>query len=175
VSDVFGDLREWGGALAVLERLREEGRLDDHQDGLARLIRFQNWQLQKAALECALEVSESRDLLIADTLNALASRETSLELRILAAEALGHLLSCYGSEESSPFDVHRAYETLAYMAGQCHPPVLAEALQEAVMRCRPALSGRAVPAYRPPGGSTGGQDGVDLGPQGEASAPGGSI
>jgi hypothetical protein len=137
VSDIFGDLREWGVALTTLEQLRDEGRLDEHQQGLARLIRFQNWQLQGAALECALEIGESCDLLIADTLNALVCRETPLELRIKAAHAVGHLLSCYNSEDCSPFDVHRACETLAHVAERHHPPILAEALQEALERAQP--------------------------------------
>lgn len=143
MSDVFGDLQEWGAALATLERLREEGRLDEHQQGLARLVRFQrNWRLREAALECALEIESASDLLIADALNTLVCRDTPLALRVTAAQATGHLLSCYSPDGRSPFDAERAYETMEQVARQQQPPILADALQDALERCRPAMMDR---------------------------------
>ena len=37
-TDVFGDLREWKRVLEHLEHLKNGGQLDDHQEGLARLL-----------------------------------------------------------------------------------------------------------------------------------------
>jgi hypothetical protein len=140
MSDVFGDLREWGDVLTTLQQLTDQGRLDDHQHGLARLVRFRdNWRLQEAALECALKVECSCDLLLADTLNALVCRDTPLMLRITAARATGHLLACYSDDGQSPFDVYRAYQTLEQVAAQPQPPILADALREALDKAGPAM------------------------------------
>jgi hypothetical protein len=145
VSDVFGDLQEWGEVLTALDRLTEEGRLDEHQHELARLVRYRdNWRLQEAALHCALKVGCSCDLLLADTLNALVSRETPLTLRVTAAQATGHLLSCYDYNDRSPFDVQRAFQTLEQVAAQHQPPILADALREALDKARPAIERRGL-------------------------------
>jgi len=138
VADVFGDLREWARVLATLDDLRVEGELGDHQQGLARLVRYPgNWRLQEAALTCALEIDCSCDHLIADTVNALVCRDTPLRSRVMAAHAAGHLLSCYPGDDQSHFDPKRAYETLEHLAAQPQPPILADALAQALRRARP--------------------------------------
>jgi hypothetical protein len=142
MSDVFGDLQDWRGVLSTLDHLRAAGRLDGHQDGLARLVRYrENPRLQLAALECALEIGASSDLLVADTLNAVACRESSLALRAAAARATGHLLSHYAPSGFSQFDLQRAFQTLQHVAAREQPPPLAQALQEAVDQAKPHIVG----------------------------------
>ena len=142
MSDVFGDLRDWRGVLSTLDHLRAYGHLDRHQDGLARLVRCrENPRLQMAALECSLLIGASSDLLVADTLNTLACRESALELRVTAARATGHLLSCYAANGSSRFDLRRAYQTLLHVAAREQPPPLADALQEALKQAKPRIVG----------------------------------
>ena len=41
---IFGNLMDWGYALDTLHLLRDSGSLDDHQDELIRLLRYdKNW------------------------------------------------------------------------------------------------------------------------------------
>jgi hypothetical protein len=142
VSDVFGDLQNWRGVLSTLDDLSADGRLDGHQDGLARLVRCrENPRLQMAAVESALQIGTSFDLLVADTLNAVACRESSLALRVAAARATGHLLSHYAPSGFSQFDLQRAFQTLQHMAAREQPPPLAQALQEALDQARPHIVG----------------------------------
>ena len=143
MSDVFGDLRDWRAALSTLGLLSAQGRLDGHQPALARLVRCrENPRLQLAALECALQIGSASDLLVADTLNILVSRETPLTIRVTAARAAGHLLSRYAPSRSSPFDPRRAYQTLGHVAAREQPPPLADALQAALDQAKPHISER---------------------------------
>ena len=142
MSDVFGDLRDWRGVLSTLDHLRADGQLDRHQDGLARLVRCcENPRLQLAAVESALQIGASSDLLVADTLNAVACRESSLALRVAAARATGHLLSHYAPSGFSQFDLQRAFQTLQHVAAREQPPPLAQALQEALNQAKPHIVG----------------------------------
>ena len=142
MSDVFGDLRDWRAVLSTLDALSAEGRLDGNQQALARLVRCRkNPRLQLAALECALKISTASDLLVADALNILVCRETSLAIRVAAARAAGHLLSCYAPPNFSRFDLRRAYQTLGHVAAREHPPPLADALQEALDQAKPHIVG----------------------------------
>lgn len=130
-KDDFGNLSDWGDVLQKLDRLRRSGELEGHQAGLARLIRYRNnWRLRQAALASCREISKASDVLIADVLNTLADEQTPLELRVLAANALGHLLPRYAAEAGALFDVERAVENVGQVAARVQPPVLADAIRE---------------------------------------------
>ena len=130
-KDDFGNLTDWGDVLQKLDRLRRSGELEGHQAGLARLIRYRNnWRLRQAALASCREISKASDVLIADVLNTLADEQTPLELRVLAASALGHLLPRYAPEAGALFDVERAVENVGQVAARVQPPVLADTIQE---------------------------------------------
>lgn len=132
-TDVFGDLQEWGQVLVTLDKIKTSRTLDDHQHGLARLVRYKgNWRLQGAALRCAAEVSCPSDILIADTLNTMVSGETPLPLRILAADALGSLVPKYTADGNSEFDIERVRETMQAVADRPQAPIFAQALEQAL-------------------------------------------
>lgn len=40
-QDIFGDLREWGVVLERLNDLKQSQKLDDYQEGLTRILRYQ--------------------------------------------------------------------------------------------------------------------------------------
>lgn len=130
--DIFGDLQEWDRVLRQLEELREVGSLDEHQHGLARLIRQRdNWRLREAALESALEVQVASDVLVADTLNSLVDTQTPLRLRIKAAQALGHL-GPRVPDNGSIYDMGRVRETMEQLIARPQPPILTEAVVQAL-------------------------------------------
>jgi len=142
-QDEFGNLSEWGDVLERLEQLKRSGELDGHQTGLARLIRYHgNWRLREAALKSCLEISCASDVLIADTLNTLADEQTPLRLRVLAADSLAHLVPRYAPENGSPFDVERVTEVMAQVAARVQPPVLADAVQQALAAVEGQGTGR---------------------------------
>ncbi len=141
MADVFGDLEDRAAVLATLDRLREDSQLYDHQLGLSRLVRYrEDRNLQEAALQSALEIRIASELLVAEALNALVSKETPLSLRIAAARAAGHLLARYKPNLRSRMDPQRAYETLEHVAAQRQPPSLADSLREALEAARPAMT-----------------------------------
>lgn len=130
-NDVFGDLQEWGDVLEMLAEIRAANDLDQHQTGLSRLIRCKdNWRLREEALIAAADVQTPRSPLVAATLKLLADDEEALENRILAARALGSMLS-----SSQPhLNEDMVQDALARMKGLMSnggPPVLHAALRGA--------------------------------------------
>lgn len=52
---IFGNLIDWGSTLDTLHLLRDSATLDDHQEELIRLLRYdKNWRLREAAVEAAV-------------------------------------------------------------------------------------------------------------------------
>jgi len=130
-ADVFGNLSEWGKVLETMEMLRGEGLLDEHQSGLARVIRCRdNRRIQQAALECTLEVRRASDLLIADALNVLVDQEAPLTTRVTAAEALASLISRWEADSDSTFEIDRVVESVRHLAHTPQAPVLQRALDQ---------------------------------------------
>jgi hypothetical protein len=132
-TDVFGDLQEWGCVLNRLDDLRKAGVLDDHQSGLARLIRYQhNWRVQQEALLAAACVSRPVEPLIHATAKVLDDREAILENRILAARALGSLLSCLQSgEDGLTCEAGSAALVMKAVLADGGPPILQRAVEAA--------------------------------------------
>lgn len=51
-GDVFGDLRAWGRVLGQIAELRKAKKLDEHQEGLTRILRYpSNWRLREEVLD----------------------------------------------------------------------------------------------------------------------------
>lgn len=133
---ILDDLDDWGEVLADLARLRQDGLLDDHQPQLARLARYRdNWRLQAEALKCAVLIKRADDLLVADALNALVDPELTVEVRVLAARALGHLVPRCPTGDPTRLDLRGVLRTMSVLAeGPCNPILRDEiiiALEEA--------------------------------------------
>jgi len=141
-ADIFGNLREWGRVLDALETARTQQVLDEHQAGLARILRFRgNWRLVENVLRVVPEIRQASDLLIAEVCNLAAAWDVSVDLRVLAARALGHLLS-HRPEQASSFDPARTLRTMEEIAAKPLPPVLTEAVKAAVAEVRKARGAR---------------------------------
>lgn len=77
-DNLFGNLMDWGSVLDKLENLKYTGELDNHQDELLRLLRFDgNWRLREAAVEASSDLSNP-SLDIGKQLVKLMKRETSI-------------------------------------------------------------------------------------------------
>jgi hypothetical protein len=87
--DDFGSLRDWGRVMDRLEMLRDGGVLDEHQAGLARILRYRsNWRLREAALEAIQYVKEPSDELLKVVLDIVTDEGLYRDVRVLAALSL---------------------------------------------------------------------------------------
>ncbi len=90
---IFGNLMDWGNTLDRLQHLRDTGELDNHQEELIRLLRFEgNWRLREAAVE-ASSTLKSPSIDTAKQLVELIIRgDLYYNIRIMATEALSTLV-----------------------------------------------------------------------------------
>jgi hypothetical protein len=132
--DLFGDLSEWGRVLDQLEQLSLAGQLDEHQAGMARILRFrQNWQLTERVLALATGVKQSNDLLTAEVVHVLADVGADIETRVLAAKAIGHLLRNRPPQGTSRgFDPDRVIQNMKATVAGSNMPVLQRAVADAL-------------------------------------------
>lgn len=92
-QDIFGNLREWGIVLERLNDLKQSRKLDEHQEGLTRILRYrENWRLRKNVLKYASEIKSPIDELLIELFNIMTDEDIYFEARILAANALGYLI-----------------------------------------------------------------------------------
>jgi len=131
--DIFGNLSRKDGVLVALEEIACQNRLDEHQIGLARILRSkENHTLLHAALECATKIERSSDILIAEALNVLVAQDLPVSIRSLAAGALGHLISRRPTQADSDFDLDRVTESMAHVLRKSESPALKKALLKAI-------------------------------------------
>ena len=92
-TDTFGNLQDWGRVMDQIAKLRRSKKLDQHQEGLTRLLRYRgNWRLREAALEAAREVSSPTDALLSQVLAVMMDEGVYWQARVLAAETLSQLI-----------------------------------------------------------------------------------
>ena len=131
-KDDFGNLEEWGRVLSQLEQLERDQRLDEHQDGLVRLLRYpDNWRLREAALESVRSIKKPTEALVTAVLQILTNEDLYYEVRVLAAEALAALLPAArtGRDGRNRELEQRALEQMHALLDATHPPVLHQAVQ----------------------------------------------
>lgn len=135
-SDTFGNLMEWGDVLDRLEDLRKTGRLDDHQKGLKRILRYRdNWKLRETVLDCIKELKAPSDGLLDEVLGIMMDDAACYDQRILAAESLGVLAA--GISQKGRVRDDRAYPTRATDSMRSlmmipQPPVFRNALERSL-------------------------------------------
>jgi len=143
--DVFGDLSQQNGVLARLREIAFHDSLDEHQVGLARILRFkQNPNLIDAALEFSNNIERASEILIAEALNVLVSQDLPIHTRALAARVLGHLICHYPAEAVSDFDVERVIESMVHVLWRAQAPMVKQALFRAISAARKSMEGRKV-------------------------------
>ena len=92
-ADKFGNLRDWGPVMEQLASLQKDGELDQHQDGLTRILRYrENWRLRETVLRYMKDLANPSDELLQTAIQIMMDKNVYHDARILAAEALAHLL-----------------------------------------------------------------------------------
>lgn len=134
-ADVFGNLVDWGRVLKQLEELSVQHLLDEHQPGLARILRWGgNWRLTQWVLAHVPEIHQASDILIAELVNILTNEDASLRDRVSAAQGIGHLLPRRPQQtwDSPSYDPARVVQVMRDMLGRPMPPLLHNALDAAL-------------------------------------------
>jgi hypothetical protein len=143
--DVFGNLNRRSGVLAKLDELTLKDRLDQHQVGLARILRFRrNQNLLYEALEYANKIEKASDILIAEVLNVLVSQDLPIITRALAARVLGYLICRRPTGSVSDFDLDMVTESMVHVLSKTEAPALQKALREALGRANHRKRRRSV-------------------------------
>ena len=91
--DLFGNLTDWSEVLDTIDKLAEDGKLSEYQPGLIRILRHKgNWRLREEVLKRAGEIKCPSNELINQVLEILDDDNTYYDVRILASNALIHML-----------------------------------------------------------------------------------
>lgn len=147
-GDMFGNLMDWGRVMDQLDLLQSEESLEEQQPGLARILRYRrNWRLSRRVLRMACQIRRPQDVFVAEILNVLVDTEMDYEARVLAAQALGRLIPlCRQREEPQVrYDPERVVTTMRDMCCRSGPPVVMEAVREALSIVERHSSERSAP------------------------------
>jgi hypothetical protein len=126
-QDPFGNLEDWGRVLSTLKELTDQGRLDEAQDGITRLVRYRdNWRLRESALVAALILAIGQ---------VLEDQGGFVDARILAARALGDLVGRQPRGTATPQTSTKALRALLRRQLESpEAPVLTRAIEAALQK-----------------------------------------
>lgn len=131
-GDVFGNLRDWSRVLDQVAEFREAGTLDEHQQGLTRLLRYRdNWRLRETALKAAKCLKSPSEELLSQVLAVMMDEDVYWQARVLAADTLSHLISECGKAGNGNLSTI-AFEAMGKMESildSPQPPVMHESIR----------------------------------------------
>lgn len=137
-NDAFDGLEEWGECLDRLAEIERSGRIDQHQEGLTRLLRYRdNWRLREAALKSAAALESPSDEVLAETSRIAADGDVSIEERLLAFQTLTRLAErAYARAGGSPDKVVAVIrERMGVLLTEPCAPILEEAKRACLAAC----------------------------------------
>ena len=139
---IFGNLNDWGIVLEKLEKLSQTRELDDYQDELIRLLRFdQNWRLREAAIE-SLSLIKNPGLNLAREVNALIKRkDLYYDVRILATDGLEKLATTIVGNKAFDKDILKQFirgivKDMDDLLASPEPPKFHDALQNSMSQVK---------------------------------------
>lgn len=133
-NQIFGNLTDWGNALDTLHLLIDSSTLDDHQDELIRLLRYDgNWRLREAAVEASANLRKPSIETVKQIVQLIKRDDLYYNVRIMASESLSTLVPVILTDQDIDKDLvrvfineanHEVYELLSSPA----PPIFHDAL-----------------------------------------------
>lgn len=125
--------RDWRIAIDKLLELKNAFILDDHQQYLCRILRQDgDWRLKERTLEFATEIRKPTNDLIEEICAVMTNRNTSINARILAADALRTLVP-RNIRQTMAYPKFRGTSVIRIMKDTLKAPEV-PALHEAVTR-----------------------------------------
>lgn len=92
-EDPFGNLQDWGQALEGLISVFQNGKAENCQRGLIRILRYKgNWRLREEALQHLEKLENPREELLREVLSVLDDENIYYEARIMACRCLMRLV-----------------------------------------------------------------------------------
>lgn len=130
MPDIFSDLREGKAILNQIEKLKRAGRLDDHQTGLVRILRYHfNWKLHHAVLEAVAELRNPSESLMLAICHIIADGNCELGTRLLACDAVECLLRRLRNLGEPDILERLAFGEARAILSIPQPPVLRQAVE----------------------------------------------
>ena len=129
-QDPFGNLTDWGVVLDLFDELADNGKLEECQPGLIRILRYKgNWRLREDVLKRVGEIQNPSDQLICQILSILDDDNTYYDVRILASDTLIQMLKNVqnGFDDGINLSVRKVTERLRTTP---HPPIFDNALKK---------------------------------------------
>ena len=115
--------------------MKEFKQLDRHQDGLTRILRYRNnWRLRETVLKHIVHIVEPMEELVQEVINITVDEDTYLDMRILAVDALSHLIPLCSKRDDikSRNIVETAVENMNMLLNLPQPPIVHEAVTKAL-------------------------------------------
>lgn len=129
-DDPFGNLRDWGPVLELLDELASRRKLAECQRGLVRILRYKgNWRLREEVLKRIGGIPSPTDELLGQTLTIFADDNIYYDARILASNALIQLLKSNQSSFLQEFipEIRKVIEKLSQSP---QPPIYDNAIKK---------------------------------------------
>jgi len=133
--DTFGNLLDWGQVLESLENLKRGKKLDDHQAGLARILRYgQNWRLLEAVLEHGKEVVAPSGEFLKAICDVMNNRGIYVDARVLAVQTLETLVPRMTGDRKGDGGVSRnsVIQAMKALQKSVEPPKFQEAIAQSL-------------------------------------------
>ena len=142
---IFGNLTDWGIVLDKLKELSESKELDNHQDELIRLLRFdQNWRLREAAIESLPRIANPSLDLAREVFSIIKRKDLYYDVRILATDSLGKLIAIIVNKSAFDKDILKQFvmeiiKNMDVLLASPEPPKFHDALQNSMNQIKEAI------------------------------------
>lgn len=142
---IFGNLTDWGIVLDKLKELSESKKLDNYQDELIRLLRFdQNWRLREAAIESLPRIENPSLDLAREVISIIKRKDLYYDVRILATDSLGKLTATIVNNKAFDKDILKQFvmeiiKKMDALLASPEPPKFHDALQNAMNQIKEAI------------------------------------
>lgn len=132
-SDIFGNLREWRQVLELLASLKKSEKLDEHQSGLARILRYgENWRLLEAVLEYGKEIADPSEEFLQEVYHIMIDRNIYLEARMLAVNTLVCLSPRINRKSNHKFSQTLVVRKMRNILNSPEPPIFHETIAKSL-------------------------------------------
>ena len=132
-GDIFGNLRDWGRVLSLVEDIKKSKTLDTYQQGLVRILRYRdNWRLREIVLEYIKDLNNPSDELMLELITIMMDENIYYDARILAADAISELIPKCKENQEQKVTISRAIiiEKMKALLDSPQPPMFHEAINK---------------------------------------------